>query len=188
MRLFQNKKWDNPKKWFRRLLGKGEPPTALSRIEAYLSERGVSYQLLPHPDAFMASELAESLHVTGKRVVKVVIVRAKHRYSMAVLPSHLQINLERLARLLRVNHVSLATETELKSLFPDCEIGTMPPLGNLYGMPVYVDLSLTHQPVIYFAAGTHHDVIEMHYRDFDRLVKPEYGVFTTVPTGWAVAI
>jgi Ala-tRNA(Pro) deacylase len=188
MPLFQNKQWDKPKQWFRRLAGREAPPTALSRIETWLDERGISYRLRLHPDTFKASDLAESLHITGKRVAKVVIVRARGRYMMAVLPSHLHISLERLARQLKVSHLSLATEAELKALFPDCEIGAMPPLGNLYGLPVYVDLSLTHQPVIYFAAGTHHHVIEMRYRNFEQLVKPEIRVFATAPTGWAIAI
>jgi Ala-tRNA(Pro) deacylase len=60
--------------------------------------------------------------------------------------------------------VRLATEAEFASLFPDCELGAMPPLGELYGLPVYVDESLSVDKEIIFSAGTHRDAIRMNYR------------------------
>ena len=187
MHFSKDKKWGEMKGWFQNLFGEKSGPAARGRIETFLKENKVSYQLLPHPEAFSALELAESLHVTGKRVAKVVVVRAKRRYVMTVLPSHLYINLERLARLLKAGPVSLATEAELTALFPDCEAGAMPPFGNLYGLPVYVDLSLTREPLLFFRAGTHREVIEMRYRDFSDLVHPEVGIFTSAPSEWIVA-
>jgi Ala-tRNA(Pro) deacylase len=188
MDLFKNERWIEAKERLQSLWTKKSRPTPLSRIETYLNENEVSYRRLPHPEAYSAMALAESLHVTGKRVAKVVVLRASRRYIMAVLPSHLYIDLRRLARLVKVDHVSLATEAELATLFPDCEAGTMPPLGNLYGLPVYVDLSLTREPLFFFQAGTRHDVIEIRYRDFSDLVRPEVGSFTAVPMGWVVAV
>lgn len=181
MKLTQNTKWVGLKKWFRDLFEKEKYPAVLLRIEALLRENEIPYRILQHPDASSASELAESLHVSGKRVAKVVIVRAKGRYAMAVLPSHLQVNLQRLGRLLKVNHLRLATEGELKALFPDCEVGAMPPFGNLYGLPVYVDVSMRLDPLFVFAVGTRHDAIEIFYRDFEELVKPRVGAFAAVP-------
>lgn len=181
MKLTQNTKWIGFKRWFRNLIGRGKYPAALLRVEASLRENEIPYRVLQHSEASSASELAESLHVSGKRVAKVVIVRAKGRYAMVVLPSHLQVNLQRLARLLKVNDVSLASEAELKTLFPDCEVGAMPPLGHLYGLPVYADLSLRLDPLFVFAAGTRHDAIEIFYRDFEAWVKPKIGIFAAVP-------
>lgn len=176
------------KGWFQRLFwGEKSPPAALSRIEAFLKENRVSYRRLSHAEAFSALELAESLHVSGKRVAKVVIVRAPGRYIMAVVPSHLYISLERLGRLLKADHLSLATEAEVTALFPDCQVGAMPPLGNLYGLPVYVDVSLSREPLFFFQAGTHRDVIEMRYRDFSDRVRPKVGNFTSTPAGWILA-
>jgi Ala-tRNA(Pro) deacylase len=177
----QGTKWIGLKKWFRGLIGREKYPAVLLRIEALLRENEIPYRVLQHPETSSASELAESLHVSGKRVAKVVIFRTKGRYVMAVLPSSLQVNLQRLARLLKVNDVSLATEAELKTLFPDCEVGAMPPLGKLYGLPVYVDVSMRLEPLFVFAAGTRRDAIEIFYRDFDELVKPKIGIFAAVP-------
>lgn len=177
-----------PRQWLYRLIGIKEPPRALSRIEKYLDESGVPYRRFSHSDAFSASERAESLHVTGKKIAKVVIVRAKHRFVMAVVPAPFQVSLRRLARLLKVDHVSLATEKQLEALFPDCEIGTMPPLGNLYGLPVYVDIYLKKEPLFFFAAGTHRDVIEIRYSDFEHLIKPQVGFFAAIPLQRSIAV
>ena len=181
MQLHTDKKWSKPKNWFHRLFGGRERRSGLSKIKSYLHDHGIVYRIHHHPDIFSASELAESLHVIREAVAKVVIIRADRRYFMMVLPSHLHMNFHRLARLLKVGHVSLATEQELETLFPDCEVGAMPPFGNLYGLPVYVDVSLNQEPRIYFAAGTHRDVIELRYEDFGRLVNPHVGVFAARP-------
>lgn len=173
--------WTGLKQWFRHLIAKAKYPAVLLEIEALLRKNEIPYRVLQHPEASSAAELAETLHVSGKRVAKVVIVRAKGRYAMAVLPSHLQVNLQRLARLMKVNDVSLAREAELKVLFPDCEVGAMPPFGHLYGLPVYVDISMRPDPLFVFAAGTRRDAVEIFYRDYEEWVKPRVGVFAAVP-------
>lgn len=181
MRLVPKMKWTGLKQWFRHLIMKEKYPAILLEIEALLRENEIPYRVLQHPETSSAAELAEALHVSGKRVAKVVIVRARGRYAMAVLPSHLQVNLQRLARLMKVNNVSLAGEAELKALFPDCEVGAMPPFGELYGLPVYVDISMRLDPLFVFAAGTRHDAVEIFYRDFEEWVKPKVGIFAAVP-------
>lgn len=181
MNRIQSIKWIGLKGWFRNLFGREKYPAVLLRVEALLRENEIPYRVLQHPEASSASELAESLHVSGKRVAKVVIVRAEGRYAMVVLPSHLQVSLQPLARLLKVDDLSLASEAELKPLFPDCEVGAMPPFGSLYRLPVYVDLSMRLEPLFVFAAGTHRDAVEIFYRDFEELVKPKIGIFAAVP-------
>lgn len=181
MRLIPKIKWTGVQQWFRRLITKEKYPAALLQIEALLRENEIPYRVLQHPETSSAAALAETLHVSGKRVAKVVIVRAKGRYAMAVLPSHLQINLRRLARLMKVKDVFLAGEDELKTLFPGCEVGAIPPFGHLYRLPVYVDVAMRLDPLIVFAAGTRHDAVEIFYRDFEEWVKPKVGIFAAVP-------
>jgi Ala-tRNA(Pro) deacylase len=101
-----------------------------------------------------------------------VVVKADTRFVMTVLPASWNVNLPRLRDLLMSQHVRLATEDEIKNLFPDCELGAMPPFGNLYGLHVYVDQSLTEDEEITFQAGTHSDAIRMRYWDFAALVFP----------------
>ncbi|MBI3995572.1 MAG: YbaK/EbsC family protein [Nitrospirae bacterium] len=154
-----------------------EWPTAPERLKALLRNEKAPFRVIPHSEAFTSPELAASIHATGRRVAKVVMVKADERYVMAVLPSHLHLDLDRLAPLLGTRRVALATEAEIGKLFPDCELGAMPPFGSLYGLRVFLDRSLTREPEIYFQAGTHHEVIEMAYEDFERLVRPEVGDF-----------
>ena len=66
----------------------------------------------------------------------------------------------------------LATEPEFKNLFPECELGAMPPFGNLYDLPVFVAEPLTKNNEIAFNAGTHTELIRLSFADYERLVKP----------------
>src|SRR5439155_7858542 len=79
--------------------------------------------------------------------------------------------------------VRLATEAEFKELFTDCELGAMPPFGNLYGLEVYVDQSLTTDMEIVFQAGTRHEAVKLQYQDFAGLVRPRIGEFHAATTG-----
>jgi Ala-tRNA(Pro) deacylase len=160
-------------KGYRKERGSDEWPTAPERLKSLLKDEKAPFRVIPHSEVFTSPELAASIHAAGRRVAKVVMVRADERYIMAVLPSHLQLDLNRLARLIGNWRIELATEAELEKLFPDCELGAMPPFGSLYGLRVYLDRSLTREPEIYFQDGTHHEVIEMRYEDFERLVRPE---------------
>jgi Ala-tRNA(Pro) deacylase len=122
--------------------------------------------------AITAQEVAESEHVPGKDVAKTVIVIAEDRAVMVLVPATRRLQFSRLAGALGASQVLLADEEELETLFPDCEIGAMPPFGNLYGIDVYVDRPLTEDERIVFRAGTHTDTISMKYVYFARLVEP----------------
>lgn len=144
----------------------------LKRLKDYLDQEKVSYEVLTHGEAYTAPELAQALHVPGKELAKVVMVKADERFVMTVLPANWKVDLKRLKDALRTSHARLATEEEFKGLFPDCELGTMPPFGNLYGLEVYVDRSLTADDDIVFQAGTHHEAVKLRYQDFSDLVRP----------------
>ncbi|HEU4685257.1 MAG TPA: YbaK/EbsC family protein [Nitrospira sp.] len=152
------------------------------RLQSYLDGRKVPYQVVTHPRASTAHEAAERLDVPGRLFAKVVVVKADGRFVMLVLPSSWKVDLKQVQDILDFPHVRLATEEELGRLFPDCEIGSMPPFGNLYGMPVYVDEMLTRDEEIFFDAGSHVGAIKLRYRDFADLVQPQVAVFHREPT------
>lgn len=159
--------------------------TILRILQEYLDRHHVHYEVLDHEEAYTAPEIAHTLHVSGKILAKVVMIQADKRFVMAVLPSNWKIDFAGLKRALRCRRVRLATEDEFKGLFPDCEIGTMPPFGNLYGIDVYVDQSLTEDEAIVFQAGTHFGAIKLRYEDFTNLVHPKVAEFHQATTKMA---
>jgi Ala-tRNA(Pro) deacylase len=152
------------------------------KLKVYLDCERVHYDVLPHPEAYRALAIAQILHAPEKEMAKVVIVKVDERFVMMVLPASWNVDLHRLREVFVTNHVRLATEDELKGLFPDCEVGAMPPFGILYGLPVYVDRSLTEDEQIIFEAGTHSEAIRMRYWDFAALVFPVVTEFHRVPS------
>ena len=142
------------------------------RLIKCLKENKVSYEVLHHPEAVTAQRIAQAEHVKGRRHAKVVIVKSGDEHLMMVLPADHHIDLEKIEKAIG-KPVSLGKEQEFKSLFPDCVIGAMPPFGNLYDLPTYVDKSLAEQDYIVFEAGTHTDAIKMRYRDYEKIVKPK---------------
>lgn len=150
-------------------------------LKDYLDHERVHYDVLPHPEAFRAAEIARTLQAPEKEMAKVVIVKVQERFVMAVLPASWNVDLHRLRTVFATHQVRLATEDEIKGLFPDCELGAMPPFGNLYGLPVYVDQSLTEDEEIVFQAGTHSEAIRMRYWDFAALVFPVVTEFHCSP-------
>lgn len=161
--------------------------TPSSRIYEFLQSQGVRYTTIHHPPAYTAQGVATLAHIPQTQVAKVVIVEVDGLLAMAVLPADTHINLRRLKAGLRAHHVGVVTESEFARHFPDCEVGAMPPFGNLYNMPVYVDEELTADPEIAFNAGAHDEVIQLAYAEFARLVSPQVLRFASHPTdviGW----
>jgi Ala-tRNA(Pro) deacylase len=142
-----------------------------ARLKALLDQEHILYTVMSHSPAYTAQAAAASLHVPGKEVAKTVVLRAGDDTVLAVLPASYHVNLKLLAATVG-KAVRLATEEEFTHLFPDCEPGAMPPFGEIYGLPVYVDKVLTEDEEIVFPAGTHRDAIRMRYEDFSRLAKP----------------
>ncbi len=142
------------------------------RLKDYLDSRHAHYQVLYHEAAYTAPAVAHALHVPGKELAKVVILKVDEKFVMTVLPSTWSVDLSRLRAVLQGNEVRLATEEEIGALFPDCEIGSMSPFGNLYGLQVYVDQSLAQDEEIVFQGGTTHEAVRMRYQDFAALARP----------------
>ena len=137
-----------------------------------LDENKVSYEVLHHPEAVTAQRIAQAEHVKGRHHAKVVIVKSGEERLMMVLPADHHIDLEKVEKAVG-KAASLDKEQEFRSLFADCMVGAMPPFGNLYGLPTYVDQSLAEQDYIVFEAGTHTDAIKMSYRDYEKIAKPK---------------
>jgi Ala-tRNA(Pro) deacylase len=155
--------------------------TCQERLEAYLREQRVSYTTHHHRAAYTAQDVAATEHIPGRLVTKVVMVFADSRLVMLVLPASHRIDLTRVGAAIGAQSIYFAGEGELAAVFPDCEVGAMPPFGNLYDLPVYVDQSLTEDELIVIPAGTHTDTIRMTYDDFARLVKPTVAEFAYHP-------
>jgi len=148
-----------------------------AKLKNFLDESKVRYHVLKHHEKFTSPEIAQALHVPGQLLAKVVMIRAMEQLLMAVLPANRKVDLQRFAHVAGVPACSLATEDQFKNAFPDCEVGAMPPFGNLYDIPVYVDRSLTKDDEIVFEAGNHHEAIKLAYADFERTAKPQVGDF-----------
>jgi len=151
-----------------------------AKLVDFLAKNNVKYEVIPHSEAFTAQELAAIEHVKGRYHAKVVMVKANSSYVMAVLAADHRVNLECFEKILG-KRSALASEEEFASLFPDCNRGAMPPFGNLYGVPTYVDRSLTRNDFIVFEAGTHTNAIKMGYADYARLVGPTEEDFAVKP-------
>jgi Ala-tRNA(Pro) deacylase len=146
-------------------------------LEDYLRENRIPFETQHHPRAVTAQEVAASEHVPGKMLAKTVMVLADREMVMLALPASYQVDLGKAATALGVKEVRLAEEEEFEDTFPDCEIGAMPPFGNLYGVPVYVDETLAEDETIVFRSGTHTDTMSVSYADFERLVEPTIAEF-----------
>jgi Ala-tRNA(Pro) deacylase len=144
----------------------------IEKLRSLLDEHHIKYRVITHSPAYTASEIAHSAHIPGKELAKTVMVKMDGKMSMVVMPGSKKVNMGRLKQATGASEVMLADETEFSASFPDCEIGAMPPFGNLYGMDVFVDEALTADEEIAFNAGSHTELIRLAYADYARLVNP----------------
>ena len=152
------------------------------RLEAYLKEKQVPFEVRHHPRAITAQEVAASEHVPGKMLAKTVMVLADGKMIMLALPAPYQVDMDKAGKVVG-GEVRLAHEEEFENTFPDCEVGAMPPFGNLYGVPVYVETALAEDETIVFRAGTHTDTMSVSYADFERVVEPTIAEFAASKLG-----
>ncbi len=150
------------------------------RVKQYLKQSRVKYKISRHKEAFTAQEVAARQHVSGKQLAKVVLVKAND-FVMMVLPANLLLDIKKVKKILKSKSVRLAKETEIEKYFPDCEIGAMPPFGNLYDLTVYIDKSLTENEKIVFRAGDYTHTIAINYEDLARLIEPRIEEFGILP-------
>lgn len=151
--------------------------TTLDRCIGFLDNARVCYAHTRHSVAYTALEVAFAEHISPHKLAKTVVYASVQGYGLAVLPADMIVNTRVLGSYVNDPQLRLASEHELKQLFPKCEVGAMPPLGILFDLPVIVDTGVAEQEFIAFNGGTHRDVFHMTYGDFARLVNPAVGKF-----------
>ena len=152
-----------------------------ARLKQFLDDNGAAYTVVQHDPAFTAQQLAARMHVPGRELVKVVVVKLDGRHALAAVPAPRLVDFKALARLAGVKKCSLASEDELQQLFPDCEVGAMAPFGNLYQLATFVDEEVSDIESMVVNAGTHADAVRLRYSELERLVHPRVGSFTVPP-------
>ncbi len=153
---------------------------ASKKLIDFLKQEGVKFEHSSHPEVYTMQEVAAVEHERGRFVLKTVVVKADGEFLLVALPAALKVDTEALAKLLVAKEVAVAEEHEFANLFPECEVGAMPPFGNLYGLPLWLDKRLTACDHVVFNAGTHTDTIKMSFADFQRLASPKIGEFAAM--------
>jgi Ala-tRNA(Pro) deacylase len=143
-----------------------------NQLQKFLDSHQAKYAVSSHPTAFTAREVASAEHLPAREVAKVVVLFGDGKYHMVVVPANRLVDFQEVRHTLALSQARLATEDELARLFPDCELGAMPPIGALYGLPVYLDSSLLDEQMIAFNAGTHRNVVHMRTEEYRRLTQP----------------
>ena len=150
----------------------------VTKLKELLDKNKIKYVSIRHSTAYTAQEIAASAHVKGRNMAKTVIVKMDGKIAMAVLPAKYQIDLESLKNSCKASSVELAREEEFSHLFPGCETGAMPPFGNIYGIPLYADETMKKDEEIDFNACSHTELIQIRYKDFEKLAKPKFCRFS----------
>jgi len=150
----------------------GDIMACRKRLERLFRDQNVRFSVAKHEEEYSAQRVAGLLHIPGQQLAKVVMVKADDTLAMLVVPAPERVDLAKAKKALRADKVELAPEQDFGECFPDCEVGAMPPFGNLYDIEVYVDRSMSTQNQIAFPAGTHREIMRVAYRDFERLVEP----------------
>ena len=152
----------------------------VKKLKEFLDQEKVKYMVCIHSTAYTAQEIAATAHIPGKELIKTVMVKLDGRLAMAVLTASQRVNFDLLKKLSKSKKVELASEEEFKSRFPDCEVGAMPPFGNLYELEIYTDEKVSEDKEIAFNAGSHRELIKLSFADFKKLTKPVIGKLASV--------
>jgi len=142
-------------------------------VVKFLKSNKVKFALRHHPARYTAQEVAAAEHITGEEVAKVVILKAEGCHAMCILPATCAVDMKKAKKALGVGKVQLAGEDEIAGIFPDCEVGAMPPFGAEYDLQTYVDQRLAEDEKILIPAGTHEDSVLLAWEDYKRLARPK---------------
>ena len=143
------------------------------KLKEFLDAKKVKYVPIVHSVAYTAQEIAASAHIKGKALAKIVIIKIDGKIAMAILPANYKVDFDLIQGAFGTKDVRLSNEQEFKDKFPGCEVGAMPPFGNLFEVDTYVAASLIEDNEIAFNAGTHTELIKMQYKDYKKLVNPK---------------
>lgn len=143
-----------------------------SKVTQFLDEQGMGYEVVSHQETFSSSEEARTVGVIASHVAKTLVIRTRDAEALAVLPASERLDIHKLRDVLGDSHARLATEEEMGIEFTEYELGAVPPLGELFGVPVLLDERLERAEEIIFAGGTHRDSVKMSGQDFLKLTRP----------------
>lgn len=144
----------------------------MRKLKEFLDAMGVDYITMSHRPVYTAQETAEACHIPGINLAKTVMVQMNGRLAMTVLPANYMVDIYKLQQFTNAYSLRLAREPDFATAFPECEVGAMPPFGNLFGMEVFAEESLGKDINISFNSGTHTEVITMPYDQWSKLVHP----------------
>jgi len=144
-----------------------------TKLREFLDAQGVKYVTIRHSVAYTAQEVAASAHIRGKEMAKTVVVKLDGQLALAVVPAAQKVDVRRLKEATGAKKAEIAVEEDFRGTFPECDLGAMPPFGNLYGLTVYVDPQLAEDEEIAFNACSHTELMRLRYKDFQRLVQPK---------------
>ena len=150
----------------------------INTLTRFLDENKVEYVTIRHSPAYTAQKIAAAAHIPGREVAKTVMVKVDGKMAMAVLRATDQVDLDLLRGAAKAKSVTLASEDDFRDAFQGVELGAMPPFGNLYGMKVFADEALSKDAQIAFNAGSHTELLQLDYADFERLAKPKVANFS----------
>jgi Ala-tRNA(Pro) deacylase len=151
--------------------------TCRQQLETLFQKRKVRFTITKHTEVYSAQRVAREVGIPGRELAKVVIVAGDGELVMMVLPAPHRLSLAKARKVLKARRVRLAEEEDFADLFPDCELGAMPPFGDLYDLPLYVDRTLTTQREIAFNAGTHDEIMHISFTDYERVARPTIASF-----------
>lgn len=146
---------------------------AINKLKKFLNDNNVKYVTVTHSKAYTAQEVAASVHIRGRKIAKTVMVEIDGELAMVVLPASYRIDFQKLQDTIKAKNVRLVSESDFKGRFPECEVGAMPPFGNLYDMKVYVAASIVEDEDFLFNAGSHTELMKLPFKTYEKLVKPE---------------
>jgi Ala-tRNA(Pro) deacylase len=146
--------------------------TCLERLQNWLHDEHVPHAVQQHREVFTADEVATEVHEKGDHVAKVVMAKIDGQLAMLVVPTTEQVDVERAAQFLKARQVTIAHEADFEGRFADCELGAMPPFGQLYDLPLYIDEALTRTSKLVFQAGSHRTTLKLATEDYLRLAHP----------------
>lgn len=145
----------------------------VERLRQLLDAQDVPHDVITFPKAYTAQQVAHNAHVTGRRLAKTLVLRDDTGFDfMVVVPAWRQFDANAVRAMTGRSGTRLENEVELQNLFPDCELGAMPPFGHLYGMPMFVDKCFSKEPDLYFEAGNHHELVRLRWSDYAKIAQP----------------
>jgi Ala-tRNA(Pro) deacylase len=148
------------------------------RLEEFLTARQATYETVEHAVAVTAQEQAAALHASGHTFAKVLIVKERDGFVMAVVPAAAEVDLDRLKGLIGHDDVRLATIEEIGAIVRDCAPGAIPPFGALYGLRSFVDRRLLLAPHVTMPAGSFLAALRMPSKEFRRLMDARIADFS----------